>query len=128
MKYFQLFTERPSIEFMNTLLACYGLESLEDSREFCKEDLVEHDTIKKLEELIPEMILYYLPCKSQIYLKDITLKRSITILSQFLKLYDYKLCRKERIVNRKKYIYYNIINNKYCQMHISLEKAEIDFS
>ena len=63
-------------------------------KEFCKDDLKDINTVDKIEELIPEMILYYLPCKSQIYLKDITIKRihnSFTIL----KLYDYKLCRKE---------------------------------
>ena len=111
MKYFQLFTEKPTIDFIN-----------------CKDDLKDINTVDKIEELIPEMILYYLPCKSQIYLKDITIKRSITILSQFLKLYDYKLCRKERIINRKKFIYYNIINNKYNNLHISKQNAEVDFS
>lgn len=128
MKYFQLFTDRPNIDFMTSLLNCYGLESMDDSKEFCKEDLVELDTIKKIEELIPEMIIYYLPCKSQIYLKDISIKRCVTILAQFLKLYDYKLNRKEKIVNRKKLIYYNVINTKFCQIHISQEKAEVNFS
>ena len=51
MKYFQLFTDRPNIDFMTSLVNCYGLESMDDSKEFCKEDLVELDTIKKIEEL-----------------------------------------------------------------------------
>ncbi len=128
MKYFQLFTEKPNIDFINVLLSCFGIDSLDNKKEFCKDDLKDINTIDKIEELIPEMILYYLPCKSQIYLKDITIKRSITILSQFLKLYDYKLCRKERIINRKKLIYYNIINNKYNNLHISKQNTEVDFS
>ena len=118
MKYFQLFTEKPSIEFITSLLRCYGIQSLDDNKEFCKEDLTDFGTIDKLEELIPEMILYYLPCKSQIYLKDITVKRSITILTQFLRLFEHKLVRKERIINRKKHIYYNIISNKFNNIHI----------
>ncbi len=128
MKYFQLFTEKPSLEFMTSLLRCYGLQSLDDNKEFCKEDLTEYGTIDKLEELIPEMILYYLPCKSQIYLKDITVKRSITILTQFLRLFEYKLVRKERIINRKKHIYYNTISNKFNNIHISTENTEVTFS
>lgn len=128
MKYFQLFTEKPSIEFMTSLLRCYGIQSLDDNKEFCKEDLTDFGTIDKLEELIPEMILYYLPCKSQIYLKDITVKRSITILTQFLRLFEHKLVRKERIINRKKHIYYNIISNKFNNIHISTESTEVDFA
>lgn len=128
MKHFQLFIDKPNMDFMNSLLACYGISSLDDNQEFCKDDLQLLNVTDKLEELIPEMIIYYLPCKSQIYLKDITLKRSITILSQFLRLYDYKLCRKERIVNGKKQIYYNIISNKLTGIHISKKSREIDFS
>ena len=128
MKYFQLFTEKPSIEFITSLLRCYGIQSLDDNKEFCKEDLTDFGTIDKLEELIPEMILYYLPCKSQIYLKDITVKRSITILTQFLRLFEHKLVRKERIINRKKHIYYNIISNKFNNIHISTESTEVDFA
>jgi hypothetical protein len=128
MKYFQLFTEKPGMEFVASLLRCYGLQSLDDNKEFCKEDLTDYGTIDKLEELIPEMILYYLPCKSEIYLKDITVKRSITILTQFLRLYEYKLVRKERIINRKKHIYYNLISNKFNNIHISTESTEVDFA
>ena len=128
MKYFQLFTEKPSLEFITSLLRCYGIQSLDDNKEFCKEDLTDFGTIDKLEELIPEMILYYLPCKSQIYLKDITVKRSITILTQFLRLFEHKLVRKERIINRKKHIYYNIISNKFNNIHISTESTEVDFA
>jgi hypothetical protein len=113
---------------MGSLLNCFGLQSLENTKEFCKDDMIEIKTIDKIEELIPDMILYYLPCKSKIYLKDITIKRCVTILSQFLRMYDYKLVRKERIVNRKKLIYYNIVSNRFNQLHISLENTEIDFS
>lgn len=127
MKLFQLFTEVPGDEFLGRLLACYGLSGLQDSKEFCKEDLIDLGTINKLEELVPEMILYYLPCKSQIYLKDITLKRSITILSQFLKLFEHKLSRKERIISKKKHIYYKLINIKFSKLHISNESTAVEF-
>jgi hypothetical protein len=127
MKFFQLFTEKPNIVFIETLLACFGLEDLDEKKEFCKEDLHELKTVDKIENLIPELIIYYLPCKSNIYLNNITPKRCITILAQFLKLYDYKLCRKERILNRKKYIYYNIVNNKFNNLHILNQNTELSF-
>lgn len=128
MKHFQLFIDKPNIDFMNNLLSCYGINSLEDKQEFCKDDLENLNVIDSLEELIPEMIIYYLPCKSRVYLKDITIKRSVTILSHFLRLYDYKLCRKERIVSGKKQMYYTIMNNKLTGIHISKKSKEIDFS
>lgn len=127
MKLFQLFTEKPPIEFMNVMLTFFGLNGLEDKKEFCKEDLLELNTVERMENFIPDLIIYYLPCKSHIYLNNITPKRCITILSQFLKLFDHKLCRKERIVNRKKYIYYNVINNKFNQMHITNTNTELSF-
>jgi len=128
MKYFQLFTEKPNIDFMTTLVRCFGLESIDDSTEFSKVDLININTVTKLEDLIPELIIYYLPCKSRIYLSSITIKRTITILSQFLKLYDYKLCRKEKIVDQNKMIYYNIFDNKLSQLRITQERAEVNFT
>jgi len=127
MKLFQLFSEKPSLEFMNNMLTFFGSNGLDDKKEFCKEDLIELKTVDKMENFIPDLIIYYLPCKSHIYLNNITPKRCITILSQFLKLFDYKLCRKERIVNRKKYIYYNVINNKFNSMHITNTSTELSF-
>ena len=32
MKYFQLFTEKPTIDFINSLLSCFGINSLNDKR------------------------------------------------------------------------------------------------
>lgn len=127
MKLFQLFTEKPTIEFMNAFLNCFGIEDIDEKKEFCKEDLIELKTVENIENMIPELIIYYLPCKSRIYLNNITPKRCITILSQFIKLFNYKLSRKERIVNRRKYIYYTIVNNKFTNLHISNINTELTF-
>jgi hypothetical protein len=108
MKYLQLFCEVPSEDFLVQLLKAYGLNGLDDSREFSKGDLIEHNTVDRLVELIPELIIYYLPCKAKIYLYDITEKRAVTILSQFLKLFKYRLLRGEKIVNKKKIIFYRV--------------------
>lgn len=119
MKYFQLFCERPSIEFMEEFLKCFNMEGLDENKEFCKNDLVEVRTVEKIYEMLPELILYYLPCKAKIYLNDINEKRAITILCQFLKLFDYRLCRKERIISKKKIIYYKIQKLEDSRLHIS---------
>tara|TARA_Y100000389_G_C17233730_1_gene399484 strand:+ start:126 stop:515 length:390 start_codon:yes stop_codon:yes gene_type:complete len=118
MKYFQLFCGTPSNDFMESLLVCYGLRGFQDNTEFCKNDLIEHKTIEKLEELLPEMVMYYIPCKAKIYLNDINEKRAITVLTQFLKLFGYRMLRKERLVSKKKVIYYKIQKTEDTKLHI----------
>lgn len=119
MKYFQLFSEQPPIEFMHNLLLCYGLIGFDDTIEFSKQDLIENKTINKLEDMLLEIVMYYLPCKSRIYLSDLDEKKAITVLSQFLKLFTYKLSRKERIVDKKKLIYYKIQKIEDTKLHIN---------
>lgn len=119
MQYFQLFCEQPSLEFMNDFLKCFGLNGFDDTIEFCKGDLVDHNTIAKLEDMLLEIIMYYLPCKAKVYVNDLDEKRAITVLSQFIKLFSYRLSRKERIVNKKKIIYYKIQKIEDTKLHIN---------
>ena len=127
MKYFQLFCEKPSEDFMNKILMCYDIQNLNDSKEFSKGDLIEHNTSDKIIDLIPDLILYYLPCKGIVYLNEIDEKRCITILSQFIKMFDFKLGRKEKIINKKKTIFYFIINKNNKFFHVNNSKCELDF-
>ena len=129
MKFLQLFCDLPSDEIFTALLNCYGLTSLSDNKEFHKGDLIENHTVDKLYDLLPELILYYLPCKANIYLNAITEKRAITILSQNLKLFDHRLSRDERIVNKKKIIFYKIQRIEDTKIHILRDENmfEVDF-
>jgi hypothetical protein len=111
------------MEFMTELLDCYGLSGLDDNKEVCKGDLIELNTIDKIEDMLPEIIMYYLPCKAKIYLNDLTEKRSITILCQFLKMYNYRLARKERIINKKKIIFYKLQKVEDTKLHIDSAKT-----
>jgi hypothetical protein len=54
------------------------------------------------------MVMYYIPCKAKKYLTDMDDDRAITILRQFLRLYEYELAKKERVVQKKKIIYYSL--------------------
>jgi hypothetical protein len=114
MKYHQLFNSIPDDAFIQNLLICYGIKGLDDQTDFCKGDLEKLNTVQKVTEMVPEMSLYYIPCKAKIYILNdeaMTLKRTVTILWQFLKLYDYSLNRKERIIEGKKVIYYSLWKN-----------------
>tara|TARA_B110000261_G_scaffold30378_1_gene34570 strand:- start:19722 stop:19985 length:264 start_codon:yes stop_codon:yes gene_type:complete len=85
-------------------------------------------TVSELVEIIPELALFYLPCKANIYLNDITEKRAVTILSQNLKLFEYRLLRDERIVNQKKVIYYKLQKMEDTKIQISNNNVEVDFN
>lgn len=127
---FQLFQQMPDIDFVNKMLKCYGLENINDCKEFTKNDLIDNKTIDKLEDLIPELVLYYLPCKSMMYLNEININKSITILRQFLKLYNYCLKKREHVHNKKKYIFYHIdkINNKNIKINNDKDKCIVKFN
>lgn len=131
MKYHQLFNSIPDEVFMKKLLACYGLKGFDDISEFSKIDLVEkQNTLQNIKELIPEMTLYYIPCKAKIYILDkskLNIKRTITILWQFLKLYDFSLQRKERVFMRKKVNYYKICKNSSYSMQLTQDSKVVVF-
>ena len=108
MKLYQLFKSVPPTSFLQELLSCYGVRGLDDANEFSKLTLKDRNTVSRLMELLPEMVMYYIPCKAKKYLTDMDDDRAITILRQFLRLYEYELAKKERVVQKKKIIYYSL--------------------
>ena len=107
----QLFRQTPDLDFLIKLLNCFGLENLEDNTEFTKDNLVKRNTIDKINNLLPELVIYYLPCKYNYFLKDLTINKSITILKQILRLFDYQLKKREHVINKIKIIYYFLKKN-----------------
>lgn len=110
MTLYQLFTKKPTDEIVHNLLSCYGLENLDDTKIFTKKDLKENCTIEKIENLVPVLEDYYLPCKKKKYLDNLTFKKSITLLRQFIKCYDYGLYSKEKYIQGEKYLTYQLIS------------------
>ena len=105
----QLFKIIPEKKFVLELLKLYGIENLEDTRFFTKDDLNNLNTLENIINITDDLNIYYLPCKSKIYLKNITLKRCIVILRQFIKILNYTLYSKEKFINGKKTTIYQII-------------------
>ncbi len=64
--------------------------------------MTEMNTIDKLNKIKDDLYQYYLPCKAKVYIENITLKKSITILRQFLKVHNYTLISKKNILKMKK--------------------------
>lgn len=110
MKINQLFVKHVDEAMITAILRCFNIHDLEDKRMFCKYDMVEHGTVKKLTELKDQLAAYYIPCKSRLYLENLTEKRAITVLKQVLRLYNFCLWSKEKNHKNKKIIFYQVIH------------------
>ncbi len=92
------------------MLRCFGLNDLSDRRFFSKHDIIRAQTVKKIQEMKSDLYSFYLPCKARIYLDEpMNEKRAVTILKQVLRLHDHLLVSKERNVNKKKTIFYQLV-------------------
>ena len=111
----QLFKIKPELIFINEFIKIYGLNNITDTNLFTKQNLIDLKTIDAINEMLPELNKYYLPCKSKLFLKNIDEKKCITILRQFLKIHNYNVSTKEKCIKGVKYNFYQIIpfsNNK----------------
>tara|TARA_B100000900_G_scaffold244608_2_gene207997 strand:- start:36 stop:425 length:390 start_codon:yes stop_codon:yes gene_type:complete len=126
----QLFTEIPDLEFLNKFLNLYGINNLEDSVEFSKYELIDLNIVDKIEDLIPELVMYYLPCKYDMFLSNLNVNKCLTILRQIIKLYDYELKKREHVQNKKKSIYYHLnkINNTNIKINNNKSKCILNFN
>ena len=126
----QLFTEIPDLEFLNKFLNLYGINNLEDSVEFSKYELIDLNIVDKIEDLIPELVMYYLPCKYDMFLTNLNVNKCLTILRQIIKLYDYELKKREHVQNKKKSIYYHLnkINNTNIKINNNKSKCILNFN
>ena len=108
----QLFKIIPDIQIVQTILECFGLENLEDTRLFTKEHMKDIQTVDKMTELSEILKDYYLPCKGKKYLINLTEKKCITLLRQFIKVHDYKCIGMEKSVNGNKTMSYRLLYSK----------------
>ena len=118
----QLFKINPDAIIMNSLLNSFGLSGLTDTRFFTRKNMLENSTIKIIENMIPTLISYYLPCKAKIYLIALNEKKCITILRQFLKFFHYKCIGIEKSIDGTKTMTYRLMLNDTDQL--SPTKAE----
>ena len=102
----QLFRRNPDRYIINDLMMVFNIKSLDDKNfHFTKEDLENLNIVDKINEIKEKLEIYYLPCKAKMYLVDLTEKKCITILRQFLKYIDYNLKMKEKIYKRHKKLF-----------------------
>ena len=107
----QIFKNKPVDEIIDLVLKCFGLKNINDKKYFSRIDLKKINTINKINNIKLELNKYYLPCKSKIYLNNLTEKKTITILRHFIKYKNYKLISREKYMNKSKIIIYQLIKN-----------------
>ena len=105
----QLFKNMPDRSFVIELINLYGIEDFDDDKYFTKKTLETLNTIENLNTIKDKLNNYYIECKSKTYLTDITMKRCIVILRQFLRCHGYTLFSKEKFVKGEKQTIYKIV-------------------
>lgn len=133
MKINQLFIKKIDDDLLTKVLDCFNLRSLNDMHMFSRKELEQSNVVEKLNALVPDLQQYYLNCKSTIYLNNLTSKKTITILKQILRLYDYSLVSIEKNINSRKVIYYQLSkNNSNPSVNIKIiskvENVELKFT
>jgi hypothetical protein len=119
-RYFQLFVKKIPYDLLVRILNVFELEGLEDNKEFTKEELLKNNVVKRMYlEIIPDLILYYIDCKAQRYLNNLTIKKCLTILKQVLRLFNYSVAKKEIIINKKKYVKFSLQNLDFRKFNVS---------
>lgn len=111
MKINQLFRKQVDIDTMNELLACFDLNGLDDNRAFTKYEMCRSGCVQKINAMLPRLHDIYLPCKSKVYLSNITEKRAVTILKQMLRLFNRNVVSRERNIMSVKMIVYQVMSN-----------------
>lgn len=100
----KLFRKEPPRDFVDTLLRHLGFIGFNDLRWFSRDE-VRLDT---LEEWLPELEAYYLPCKAKRFLHVWTDGSVITIMRHVLHVHDYTLQKEERLYKGSKQMLYQI--------------------
>ena len=104
----KVFRDIPPIEMVEKILESYSIRGLKDTTWFSKTCI----NLLKLEELIPELEPYYLPCKAKDYLHPpLTQDRAITILRQILTAHSIKLIALEKTCGGVKGMWYQLPTN-----------------
>ena len=111
----QLFIQTPPSDLLTKIIKAFGLNDINDTREFSQLDMIRHNTLETFHSLEKELDDCYIPCKRKEYtsnIQNIIYKEAITIFRQILKAYNYDLYSKERFIKGIKYLVYKIVTKQ----------------
>ena len=121
----KLFRTPPPREFVEEILQHLKLQGLHERRWFSRDEL----SLATLDEWLPLLEPYYIPCKAKRFLSDMTPARVVTILRHILHPLDYDLRTQERMYKLHKTTMYQIVNRVGEITHdLSGTELRVDFN
>lgn len=114
----KIFRSHPPKELIEASLQTMHLTGLTDSTWFSKSCI----NLQALEELLPELEPYYLPCKAKEYLHNpLTPARGLVIIRQLLDTQKISVTKKERSCINVKEVWYQIQKDFVVDQQILVE-------
>ena len=107
MSNFQLFKQIPPKEFVEDIIKLYGPVGFDTHYYFTIHDIESNNITDTLNNRYDDLKKYYLPCKWH-YITNLTSKKTLTILRQLLRPFNYKLRSTEKYKTSTKYLLYNL--------------------
>lgn len=119
----RLFRKIPSEEFVIEILEHLKLQGLQEKRWFTKDELF----IDTVDEWLPLLEPYYIPCKAKRFLLNVNSSRIITILRHILHPIGYDLRTQERMYKLQKTTMYQLYMTKEGVVDLSANEMIVDF-
>ena len=119
----RLFRKVPSREFVDDILVHLKLQGLTDKRWFTRDEL----NLDAIDEWLPLLEPYYLPCKAKRFLNDMDSSRVITILRHILHPIGFELRTQEKMYKMQKTTMYQLYSDEVVR-DLSANQLRVDFS
>jgi len=118
----KMFRKEPSREFVDYILRELGFLGFHDLRWFSKDEI----RLNTMDEWLPFLESYYLPCKAKRFLYNWTGTSIITVIRHMLHCHDYTLEKEERLYKGVKQMLYQIQSSHSLQ-DLSGASLQVDF-
>jgi hypothetical protein len=133
MKESQVMKFKPPIDLINELCKCFNLKDINDSRTFTRITMQKNNTINKIIDIIPELMMYMIKNKSIYFLNNLnSYPRCVTLLKHFIFFTDYQIVKTNKVLTESNVKYkitiYSIQPNIKLKLKINKEKCIVDFS
>ena len=120
----RLFRKIPSEEFVMEILVHLKLQGLQDRRWFTRDELY----IDTIDDWIPLLEPYYIPCKAKRFLSAITPSRLITIIRHILHPIGYDLLTQERMYRGQNTTMYQLHTANESTLDLSANEMIVEFT
>ena len=123
----QLFRKEPDLQFLEKLLKELEIDSVTDTtKTFTRIDIDASDLAKIMMESQDIFREIYLPCKFNVYFKNLDSKKIVTVLRQCLKTHNVTIDSNEKCINGEKMIVYKL-NSFNPKVKVTKNKGLVTF-